>query len=242
LGIDSISSLEIKEKINKKIITYGLHEAANLRANNIERIEFGSRFDACYLNKLIGRFQINIPGKHNITNALAAIGMGLELGIKTSKIKRALRDFKGVHRRIEYIGEIMGAKIFDDYGHHPTEIAVTLQTLREYFPNQRIVSIFQPHRYTRTYYLLDDFAIAFLHADIVVVTEIYSAHEIPIPGVDGESLAKRIGKEQESVHFIPDFDSIIKFLKENMRPEDIVVIQGAGSINRITKKIFRELA
>lgn len=241
LGVDSADSLEIKDNITKRVILYGLNDAAVLRGEKIRRNNFGSSFNVRYLNKSVGRFMINLPGKHNISNALAAIGVGLELGIPTRKIKQALEKFSGVHRRLEYLGDVIGVKIFDDYGHHPTEIAVTLRTLREYFPKQKIISVFQPHRYTRTYYLFDNFAISFLHADVVVVTEIYPAHEIPIPGIDGESLAKRIGKEQESVHFISNFDEIIKFLKKTIKPKDIIVIQGAGSIGQLAKRLLREL-
>ena len=240
LCADNAGSMEIKDSIYKRVVTYGLSDAANLRADNIRRSNFGSFFNVWYQKKSLGRFTLNLPGKHNISNALAAIGIGLELGIKVTKIKQALEKFTGVHRRIEYLGDTMGARVFDDYGHHPTELAVTLQTLREYFPNKRIISVFQPHRYTRTYHLFDEFAIAFLHADVVVITEIYPAHEIPIPGVNGESLARRISKEQQPVHFIPDFNGIMEFLKKTIRPNDIVVIQGAGNINRIAQRLIKE--
>ena len=110
--------------------------------------------------------------------------------------------------------EVGGVKIYDDYGHHPTEVAVTLQTIREAHPTQRIISIFQPHRYTRTYHLFNDFAFAFFHADLVVMTDIYAANELPIAGITAEALAKRIRKEQVVVHYIPDFDEIIALLRE----------------------------
>lgn len=241
LGADSPGNLQIRDKIYRKVILYGLNEQAHLRALDIKRNDFGSLFTISYLNKSVGKFKINIPGRHNIANALAAIGVGLELGIDIPKIRAALEQFKGVHRRIEYLGAINAIRLFDDYGHHPTEIAVTLQTLREYFPKARIISVFQPHRYTRTFYLFDQFALAFLYANILVVTEIYPAHEIPIPGVSGESLAKRIGREQESVYYIPDFDKIINFLQKTIRPNDIIVIQGAGNITELGKRLLEEL-
>lgn len=241
LGADSVGTLEIKDRIHRRTITYGLNENAELRAVNIRKNKISCSFEVRYLNKSVGKFKINLLGKHNINNTLAAIGIGLELGIPALKIKKALEMFSGVHRRIEYLGDIKGTKIFDDYGHHPTEIAVTLQTIREYYPNTRIISIFQPHRYTRTYYLFNEFAFSFFYADIVIVTEIYSAHEIPIPGVSGESLTKRISKEQEDVHFMPDFDDIVNFLKKIIRKNDIIVIQGAGNINQIAKRLIKEL-
>jgi len=241
LGADSTPNVEIREKIHRRTITYGLNDNAELRAVNIRRHRASCSFNVTYLDKPVGKFKINLLGNHNINNTLAAIGVGLELGIATSKIKRALIEFSGVHRRIECLGAIRGVKIFDDYGHHPTEIAVTLETIREYFPNKRIISIFQPHRYTRTHYLFNEFAFSFFYADIVIVTEIYPAHEIPIPGISGESLAKRIRKEQEAVHFIPDFDNIVRFLKEVVQPNDIIVVQGAGDINKLARRLIKEL-
>ncbi len=241
LGGDSVENLKIKGKIHRKTVTYGLTENAELRAMNIRRNKVSCLFNVRYLNKPVGNFKINLLGQHNIRNTLAAIGIGLELGIAVSKIKRALAEFRGVRRRIEYLGEFKGIKIFDDYGHHPTEIAITLQTIRECFPNKRIISVFQPHRYTRTYYLFNDFALSFFFADIVVVSEIYPAHEVPIPGVSGKSLVKRIRKEQDAIHFIPDLNNIMKFLKKIVRPKDIIVVQGAGSINQLAKRLIKEL-
>jgi len=242
LGADSVGNLEIKDKICRKTVLYGLSDEAVLKAESIQKSDFGSSFSVKYMNKSIGMFTINLPGKHNISNALAAIGIGLELGIATSKVKKALAEFSGVRRRIEYYGETRGVKIIDDYGHHPTEIAVTLETVHEYFPGQRIISVFQPHRYTRTYYLFNEFALSFFYADAVIVTEIYPAHELPIPGVSGEALAKRIRKEHESIHFIPDFEGIIDFLRNFVRSGDIVVVQGAGDISQIAKRLVKELS
>jgi UDP-N-acetylmuramate--alanine ligase len=142
---------------------------------------------------------------------------------------------------MEYRGRADSVRIFEDYGHHPTEIAVTLQTMREYFPDRRIISVFQPHRYTRTYHLFDQFALSFMYANIVVVTEIYPAHELPIPGVTGEALTKRIRKEQDNVFFQKNFDAITNFLKKTCRPNDIILVQGAGNINRIVERLLKEL-
>jgi UDP-N-acetylmuramate--alanine ligase len=241
LGADSPFNLEIQSRIPRRTVLYGLNKLAVLRAEKVRRSNFGSRFNVKYFDKSVGEFKVGLPGKHNVMNALAAIGIGIELDIETSNIQKALENFRGVRRRLEHHGDIKGAKIFDDYGHHPTEIAVTLETLREYFPKRRIISVFQPHRYTRTRYLYNEFAIAFLHADILVVTEIYPAHEIPIPGVTGESLAKRISKEHKSVYSIVDFDDIIDFLRKTIRRGDIIVIQGAGDINQLAKRLRKEL-
>lgn len=241
LGTDSGGTREIRERICRKTVTYGMNEDAELMATDIQKKQRGCSFRVTYYGEELGAFGINLLGKHNINNTLAAIGIGLELGITPEKIKNALARCKGVHRRIELIGSVRGVKIFDDYGHHPTEIAVTLQTIREYFPRKRIISVFQPHRYTRTYHLFNDFAFSFLFADVVIVTDIYPAHELPIPGVSGESLTRRIRKEQEAVHYIADFDDIVSFIRKTARRGDIIVVQGAGNINTMARRLAKEL-
>ncbi len=241
LGADSPSCLNIKDRIKKRIVFYGLTEHAQLKAYNLKRQNFGTIFGVSWKNKKLGIFEIKIPGTHNVVNSLAAIAVGLEMGINLREIKSALKKFKGVHRRIEYHGMVHKIRIFEDYGHHPTEISVTLQTLREYFPDKRIISVFQPHRYTRTYYLFDKFARAFLFANIVVVTEIYPAHELPIAGINGDALSRRIRKEQNNVYFLKSFSEIIRFLKKNAHANDIIVVQGAGDIGNIVPLIKEEL-
>jgi len=241
LGVDSPVSSEIRQKIRRRVVTYGTDPEADLLAERLDKYNFGTSFKVKLHGKSLGRFRINLPGMHNVANALAAIGVGMELGIKTKKIRDALDNFRGVHRRIEYIGDAKGARVFDDYGHHPTEIAITLQTLRDYFPNQRIISVFQPHRFTRTFHLFNQFAISFLNADVVIMTEIYAAHEMPIPGVSGRALAKRIAREQDSVFFMSTFTQILKFLRKTVKPGDIIVIQGAGDINKVAAKLLKEL-
>lgn len=241
LGVDSQSNLNIKERIKRKIIMYGLNEKAHLRAYDLEQKNFGTVFKVVWNNKMLGRFEINIPGRHNVINSLAGISVGLELGIPVKQIKEALKYFKGVQRRIEYQGKAGGVMIFEDYGHHPTEISITLQTIKEYFPDRRIISVFQPHRYTRTYYLFDQFSRAFIFANVVIVTEIYAAHEIPIPGINGEALSRRIEKEQDNVYYIKSFSEIVKFLKKFAKPNDLIIVQGAGDINNIIPQLFRVL-
>ncbi|UCG30636.1 MAG: UDP-N-acetylmuramate--L-alanine ligase [candidate division WOR-3 bacterium] len=241
LGVDSSVSMNIMDNIRRQVISYGFDQSADLCAERLQRYDFGVSFKVRYNKKVVGSFKINLPGRHNVANALAAIGVGLELGVGIRKIRDALSSFRGVHRRIEYIADIKGIRIFDDYGHHPTEIAVTLQTLREYFPTQRIIAVFQPHRYTRTFHLFDQFAKSFLCADLVIVTEIYAAHEMPIPGVTGRALAKRLAREQDGIHFIDKIGKIPSFLRKKLRPGDVVVIQGAGDINQVAQKLLKEL-
>ncbi|UCD18884.1 MAG: UDP-N-acetylmuramate--L-alanine ligase [candidate division WOR-3 bacterium] len=241
LGADSETAMAIRKNIRRRVILYGLDDCSDLRAEGLQKYDFGVSFIVKLKNRRVGKFTVNLPGRHNVANALAAIGVGLELDIRVNDIKDALRSFKGVHRRIEYIGDVNGVKIFDDYGHHPTEIAVTLQTLRDYFPSSRIVSVFQPHRYTRTFHLFDQFAKCFLTADVAILTEIYGAHESPIPGITGRALAKRVSREQEGVHFLSSFKKIIEFLADEARPGDVIIFQGAGDINKVARILLAEL-
>ncbi len=242
VGADAPGVPEIRDSIRRRVIGYGLDECADLRALDLRRSNFGSAFRVVYQGRRMGECTIHLPGRHNVVNSLAAIGVGLELGIPMDQIRAALDRFRGVHRRIECVASVRDIRIFDDYGHHPTEIAVTLQTLREYYPKRRIISVFQPHRYTRTYYLLDRFVEAFRQADAVIVTDIYPAHESPIPGVTGAALARRIAAHQPAVTYLPDFDQIIAFIKRTVQPGDIIVIQGAGTINRIADRLAQEIA
>lgn len=241
LGADSTMNASIRPLIRRRVVLYGFEPDADLHSYGIDKADFGVSFKVKLNRQLVGRFRIMRPGRHNVANALAAIGVGLELGISPAVIRDALESFKGVHRRLEFIGTINGITIFDDYGHHPTEIAVTLDTLREYFPSRRIVAVFQPHRYTRTYHLFDQFATSFLSADQVLMTEIYAAHELPIPGITGRALAKRVAREQEGVHFMSDFEQIIDHLLKNLKRSDIVILLGAGDINRIAHRLLKEL-
>ncbi|MBE0433017.1 UDP-N-acetylmuramate--L-alanine ligase [candidate division WOR-3 bacterium] len=241
LGADSMMNASIRPLIRRRVILYGFDPDADLHSYGIDKVDFGVSFRVKLNRRPVGRFRINRPGRHNVANALAAIGVGLELGISPAVIKDALESFKGVHRRMEFIGSINGVSIFDDYGHHPTEIAVTLHTLREYFPSRRIVAVFQPHRYTRTYHLFDQFATSFLSADQVLMTEIYAAHESPIPGITGRALAKRVAKEQEGVYFLSNFGQIIDYLLRNLKPGDVVIFQGAGDINQIAHRLLKKL-
>ena len=221
---------------------YGFETNADLRAEGMEKYDFGVSFKVRSHKRFVGRFRINLPGTHNVANALAAIGVGMELGIPSKDIRSALEDFRGVHRRIEYIGEVKGIRVFDDYGHHPTELAITLQTLRDYFPNQRIVSVFQPHRYTRTLLCFEDFLGAFHDADSVIVTDIYPAGEKELTGVNAERLAEGIRKQgHKEVHHMQGFSEIVSHLVEVCHEGDMVVTLGAGDVYRVGEMLLKDL-
>ncbi|RKX70250.1 UDP-N-acetylmuramate--L-alanine ligase [candidate division WOR-3 bacterium] len=223
--------------IKKRIITYGLYNSAEVKGEKIEWANWSSRFVIYYKNKRLGRVTIPLPGNHNVQNCLAAVAIGLELGISFKKIKQGLESFPGVHRRMEKVGEKGGVLYFDDYGHHPTEIAAVLATLRERFPKHRIIACFQPHRYTRIYHLIDDFARSFYSADLVLVTDIYPAGEKPIPGITGPIVAQRLKAVHPDVLYVGDLRGLNRRLKQIVTPGDIVITLGAGDITRVGRRL-----
>jgi UDP-N-acetylmuramate--alanine ligase len=181
----------------------------------------------------LGTLRLRIPGEHGILNALAAIATGLELEIPFEKISAALASFQNADRRFQVRGEHSGILVVDDYGHHPTEIMATLSAAR-HACDRRIVTVFQPHRFTRTQKLEEDFARAFYHADVVIVLPIYAAGEEPIPGVTAERLVDQIKKfGHRDAGFAPDFDGAQRLLREKLRPGDLLLTLGAGDVWKI---------
>ncbi len=230
---------KIRSRIERRVITYGFDQGADIRADDVTGTGWGSRFAVHAGGRKAGAIELGVPGTHNVLNSLAGVGIGLELGIPFDKIAQALKSFAGVHRRLELVGEAGNVKIFDDYGHHPTEIAVTLETLRSCMPDRRIISVFQPHRYTRTYHLIDEFAKSFFAADLVIVTEIYAASEKPIPGINGEVLARRIEREHGPVMYFKDQTAIVDYLKKEIESGDAVITQGAGNIWQVGQELLK---
>jgi UDP-N-acetylmuramate--alanine ligase len=241
-NLDDESVREILTNVTKKVITYGITSPATVLGKDIEKMEKGYRFALDYKGKRLGKIEINLPGKHNIYNALAAITVALESGIDFQIIKDALREFKNAERRMQFLGrkKLFGKEIlfFEDYGHHPREIEAVLKGFKEFYPNREILFVFQPHRYTRSYYLWEEF-VAVLKPYKGIVTEIYPASEKPIPNVTGERLAK----ESESL-FAEGKKEIEKTLKEVLKKIDkptLVVFLGAGSIGKWSKEIVENL-
>jgi UDP-N-acetylmuramate--alanine ligase len=192
-------------------------------------------------DKIVGNVKLNVPGIHYACNALAAVCVGLELGVESDVIVKALNSYSGVQRRFQIIDEIKDVLIIDDYAHHPTEISATLTSLKNN-DNRRIISVFQPHRYTRTKAMARKFGMCFDDADIVVVTNIYPAGEEPIEGVDASLIVKSLIESGHSqVMFLQTFDEIIEFLYEIVTPGDIVVTLGAGDIWKVGVRLVDRL-
>lgn len=234
-------------KIVKRYHTYGLHERDGLtpdfRATDISLKQWGAEFRAFFRGRNLGPFRLSVPGIHNVSNALAAIAIGVELDVPADLIRKALAAFTGVERRFHLRGEANGVMVVDDYGHHPTEIKATLAAARQGWSERRLVVLFQPHRYTRTRDLLEDFAQAFTDADQLFLTEIYAASEQPIPGVSGAKLAEAIrAAGHASVTFVERKDQLVDQVVPHVKPGDLILTLGAGDIWKSGPALLAKLA
>ncbi|MFB0509416.1 MAG: UDP-N-acetylmuramate--L-alanine ligase [bacterium] len=244
LCADSPAVRQICPKLKRPKITYGFSRKAKFNATDIQLKPFSSEFLLVVEGKKIDRFGLNVPGIHNVENSLAAIAVAKQLDIGLDTVKAGLNEFSGVHRRMERIGEKSEIKIFDDYAHHPTEIQVTLRALRNAFPKNRLIGIFQPHRYTRTKFLADDFGACFSDCDLLIITEIYAASEPSIPGVSAMLIVDAVKAHNSSVPqvlYIEDRNKICGELLPQLREGDVVITLGAGNIWEIGKEILSRL-
>jgi UDP-N-acetylmuramate--alanine ligase len=224
---------ELFPQLRRRVVTYGLDPGADVQGSSIRLQPQGSSFEVEARGKLLGSFAIHVPGRHNVQNAMAAVAVGLELDLSAEDIRRGLDCFHGVDRRFQIKGEFEGITIVDDYGHHPTEIRATLEAAR-LWGAKRVIAIFQPHRYTRTQFLMDDFAQSFQAADRVDVLDIYPAGEKPIPGVTSQRLVERMAELGfERARYTPSEQAITEGVLEDLRPGDMILTVGAGSVGRI---------
>ena len=242
LCLDHPDVQSILPAVRRRVVTYGLSPQADYRARDVQAFGAEMRFKVYKQGDPLGVFSVGMPGKHNVLNCLATIAVADELAVPIDVIQSSLANFDGVARRFSIIGEAAGVTLVDDYGHHPAEIRATLEAARAGF-DRRIIVVFQPHRYTRTRDLFEQFVTSFNLADIVVVTQIYAAGEVPIPGVSGQLLAKALREHgHQRVHYVHDKNDIADFLHKLVEPGDIVIAQGAGDINASVKKLAGRLA
>ncbi len=230
---DDAGVRRILPKVKRPVLTYGLGEENVLRAHILEcgRV---SRFEVYFQGENLGIVTLAQPGKHNVLNALAAIGVALEVGISMEECQRGLEEFGGVGRRFEYKGQYNDIVIVDDYGHHPVEIAATLATARHVYPDRRLVVAFQPHRFSRTQAFWGDFCEVFKGVDKLLLCEIYAASEKPIPGVNGQNLAQ--GMRQVSsldVEYCENIELLCERVEEVLQVGDILLTLGAGTITKV---------
>ena len=241
LCLDEPALQDIMPKIKKKIITYGLNGQADLQAVDIIHKQNQTRFTVLQNGQELGEVELQIPGKHNVQNALAAITVGLELHVPFAKVKTGIEKFTGVFRRWEIKAELGDITVVDDYAHHPTEIKATLAGVKAGW-RRRVICVFQPHLYSRTRDFYDEFGRSFFNADVLVVTDVYPAREEPIQGVSGELIAnaaKEFGHKH--VAYVPDKANVPAFLMETKRPGDIIITMGAGDIWRFGEEFIAKL-
>jgi UDP-N-acetylmuramate--alanine ligase len=242
LCLDDANLQSIIPQLERRIITYGLSAQADFNAQDIRFEAFSSVSTLFHKGREIGTLRLSVPGPHMVLNALAAVAVGSDLDIPSDVTLGALAAYAGAGRRFELKADIRDVMVVEDYGHHPTEIRATLNGAKLGWPRRRLVAVFQPHRYTRLAHLKDEFATAFNQADAVVLTEVYPAGEDPIPGVTGRALYEEIVRfGHKDVRFAPDFHDIPARLMEIVRPGDIVIVLGAGNINKIIPDFIRLL-
>ncbi|MGH7274340.1 MAG: UDP-N-acetylmuramate--L-alanine ligase [Nitrospiria bacterium] len=241
LCLDQPHIQEILPRIEKRYVTYGMTGQADLMAREEGFRGWLTRFSVHLKGRDLGLFEINVPGIHNVYNALAAIAVGLELDQEVEKIRQALYEFRGVERRFQLRGEKRGILVVDDYGHHPTEIKATLAAARMGWKG-RLIVLFQPHRYTRTRDLMDDFATSFYQADVLFLTEIYSAGEKPIEGVSSAHLFERLKTHgHREVVYTPHREDMMRQVLSTLRSGDLVMTLGAGDIWKMGKELIEKL-
>lgn len=235
--------IEVVKKNKKRHILYGIDPGNDLVATDItQNTSLGTTFSCSYLGQKLGTVELTVPGIHHVRNALAAISVGLELELPFATIKKGLESYRGVGRRFEILGTMNDITIVDDYAHHPTEIRATLKAAREIWPEKRLICLFEPHRFTRTKALMNEFATCFEEADEVWITEIYPASEQPIVGVSGKRLAKIINEATgQKVHFLERVFDLPDAVCPTLFPGDVVFTLGAGAIGRIGPRLIERL-
>ncbi|MEX0685195.1 MAG: UDP-N-acetylmuramate--L-alanine ligase [Balneolales bacterium] len=242
LCLDDPKLRAIMPKIERRMMTYGFTPQAQLRAADIESGEMFSSFTVILENKELGRVKIQAPGKHNVSNALASIGIGIELGMSFENIRKGLENYSGVFRRFQVKAEKDDILVIDDYAHHPTEVQATLSAARGGWPKRRIVAVFQPHLFSRTLELHEEFGSSFFDAEVLVVTDVYPSREQPIEGVTGDMIAQTARSTgHQNVHYVEDKNEITAKLKEIVLPGDIIITMGAGDIYKYGEAFSEEL-
>jgi UDP-N-acetylmuramate--alanine ligase len=248
LCLDDAHVRSIVRAVGRPIVSYGLtSEDADVRAVNIRRNGLQTSYEVVRAAGAPLNVTVNLPGTHNVLNSLAAIVVASEIGIEDAAIQRALANFQGIDRRLQHIADVETASgrvtIIDDYGHHPTEVAATLEALRQGYPGRRIVLAFQPHRYTRIHDLIDDFSKTLSTADALLVTEVYAAGEAPIPGADGRAICRAVrGRGNVEPIFVDKVEDLAESLADVIQDGDVIVTMGAGHISAISHELPGRLA
>ena len=244
--VDDAEIRSLLDQVSRPIVTYGIEQEADIRASNIRPQGLHTLFDVTLPGRARFEVQLNLPGRHNVLNSLAAIGVAHQLGVEESAMQYALSHFQGVGRRMQLYGEVIIPQgkvlIVDDYGHHPTEIAATIAAARDAWPGRRLVVAFQPHRYTRTRDLFEDFARVLADNDVLLLTEIYAAGEAPIASADGRALCAAIrARGRVNPVFVESIDELPQALCDVVQDRDVILTLGAGSIGTMPGRLLTEL-
>ena len=241
LCLDQENIQALLPRVEKRYVTYGLRSQADVLARDVEFAGMTSACRVFWKGELLGRLALNVPGLHNVYNALAAVVVGMDLDLRFEVIRDALAEFTGVDRRFQVRGEAGGITVVDDYAHHPVELKATLNAAKDGF-GRRVIAVFQPHRYSRTQALLGEFSTAFYQADRLFVTEIYPAGEAPIPGVSGRQIADGVaGHGHRHVTYVADKSELAKAVLDQSAPGDMVLTLGAGDVWRVGEEILDRL-
>jgi UDP-N-acetylmuramate--alanine ligase len=240
LCLDQLNIQSLVPHVHRRFITYGLTSQADYVARDVRFSGPRSHFEVFHGGRQLGQFSVNLPGVHNVYNALAAIAVGQELEVPLPTVAKALEEFSGIHRRFEILGEHEGVTVVDDYGHHPEEIRQTLRAAKSVWPEQPLVVVFQPHRYTRTKFLQQEFFTAFYEADALVLLDIYAAGEPPLPGISTALLYDGIKQHgQREVYYMSERNAIVPFLRQYLQTETILLTLGAGDVWKVGQEFLQ---
>jgi len=241
LCVEDKNVRDLVPDVKRRFLTYGFSEEAELRAVNLKKDFMSVQYDAVLNGKKLMKVRLPIPGEHNVLNSLAAIAAGLELEIEPDIIRDALQNFEGIGRRLELKGKVKGITVYDDYGHHPTEVRATIKSLKEGIGGRSLYVIFQPHRYTRTRDLMEEFSLSFGDVDRLMLLDIYPAGEKPIEDITSEALMRRIKKHigDKSIHI--KREEVIGRLSGMLKADDVVLTLGAGDVWKISEELVNIL-
>lgn len=223
-------------KYSGELVRYGLTHSNDVYAKNIHFTDHSTRFDLVYFGKEYSDFVLQIPGTHNILNALAAITLAFKLEVSEDTVKETLSTFRGAGRRFQILGEVDDVLYIDDYAHHPTEIQATLKGAKEFYPDKRIIAVFQPHQHSRTKFLMEDFSKSFNNANLVIMPEIYAVRDTAedIENVSSKQVVEKINKTNKGkALFLKNFEDVVEYLGKNTKKGDVVITIGAGPINKV---------
>lgn len=241
---DAPQTIEVAQQSPAKLVTFGWAAEADWRADDIRRTSGGKRFRIYHQGQYFSEIHLQVPGRHNVLNALAAAALCHEIGVGPKDIRHSLQEFAGIRRRFEFVGQWRGVTIVDDFAHHPTAVQATLQTARDLFGSRRIWCAFQPHQVSRTMALLDDFAASFPAADEILIAPVFAARETNAdePKRASEELAERIRERGQSVKFCESLDRVIATLEDGLRPGDVLITMGAGNIDSVHHAFARRIS